>query len=564
VRLADARAIWRLLRPQRWRVAALVLLCVLQAVSLIPVTVLIARIFEHEIPRGQTGAILVSGVEMLGIYAVWVGVTLAAQWTILTVAARASLRLRGQLIDHVYEMPTAWHARQDVGILRAIVVEDGLRAEYLVIAALTSAAALAVCALLVVLACYLAPLPALLLMVIVPALLKAHRRFGRAVTVRAEQWRLGANDYSSRVGRALRTLRAARVRGADVAEHQARLAELLRANQKMLARNWLQAVSSTTQGAITAVAGLSVLVIGGCAVAARWMSLGDLAAFYAVLALALRQGATASSQGAAILADLPSLKAVHELLEDRLEPPYAGTVRAAFDGSVELSGVSFGYDERLVLDDVSLTISPGEVVALVGANGSGKSTLASLLLGLYAPSAGAIRMGGRDIAELDLVDLRRQIGVVEQEPVLLPTSVRENIAWGRPTAADSEIVEAAARAGALEIRGLDVLDEDVRVGEDGTLLSGGQRQRIVVARALLGNPSLLILDEPTNHLDEAAVAKLLETLGDLDPAPAVLIITHDIAVAAQARRQYLLSGGRVVNTRTGERQPLALGSRERA
>jgi ABC-type bacteriocin/lantibiotic exporter with double-glycine peptidase domain len=312
------------------------------------------------------------------------------------------------------------------------------------------------------------------------------------------------------------------------------------------------------------VAGLSVLVIGGCAVAARWMSLGDLAAFYAVLALALRQGATASSQGAAILADLPSLKAVHELLEDRLEPPYAGTVRAAFDGSVELSGVSFGYDERLVLDDVSLTISPGEVVALVGANGSGKSTLASLLLGLYAPSAGAIRMGGRDIAELDLVDLRRQIGVVEQEPVLLPTSVRENIAWGRPTAADSEIVEAAARAGALEIRGLDVLDEDVRVGEDGTLLSGGQRQRIVVARALLGNPSLLILDEPTNHLDEAAVAKLLETLGDLDPAPAVLIITHDIAVAAQARRQYLLSGGRVVNTRTGERQPLALGSRERA
>ena len=528
--------------------------------SLIPITVLIARIFQHEIPRGQTGAILVGGVEMLGIYVVWVGVTLAAQWTILAVAARASVRLRSQLIDHVYDMPTAWHARQDVGILWATVVDDGLRAEYLMIAALTSAAALAVCALLVVLACYLAPLPALLLMVIVPVLLTTHRRFGRSVTVRAEQWRLGAIEYSSRVGRALRTLRAARVRGADVAEREARLAELLQANQKMLARNRLQSVSSTTQGAITAVAGLSVLVIGGCAVAARWLSLGDLAAFYAVLALALRQGATASGQGAAILADLPSLKAVQRLLEDRLDPPYAGTLRAPFDGSAELSGVSFGYDESLVLDDVSVTISPGEVVALVGPNGSGKSTLASLLLGLYAPSAGSIRMGGRDIAELDLVDLRRQIGVVEQEPVLLPASLRENIAWGRPTAADSEIVEAAARAGALQIRELDVLDEDVHVGEDGTLLSGGQRQRIVVARALLGNPRLLILDEPTNHLDEDAVATLLGTLSDLDPAPAVLIITHDSAVAAHASRQYRLSGGKVVSAPTGERLPLALGS----
>jgi ABC-type bacteriocin/lantibiotic exporter with double-glycine peptidase domain len=276
--------------------------------------------------------------------------------------------------------------------------------------------------------------------------------------------------------------------------------------------------------------------------------------------MALRQGSTASGQGAAILADLPSLHAVLSLLKDRLEPPYTGTRRAVFDGSVELSGVSFGYDERLVLGDVALNITPGEVVALVGPNGSGKSTLASLLLGLYAPSAGSIRMGGRDIAELDLVHLRSQIGVVEQEPVLLPASLRANIAWGRPNASDSEILEAAARAGALEIRGLDVLDADVHVGEDGTRLSGGQRQRIVVARALLGNPKLLILDEPTNHLDAEAVGTLLRTLSDLDPVPAVLIITHDVAVAAHAHRQYVLRGGKVVNAAQATGPPLMLGS----
>ncbi|HUB76645.1 MAG TPA: ABC transporter transmembrane domain-containing protein, partial [Solirubrobacteraceae bacterium] len=297
--LADARALWTLLRPQRMRVAAIVVLCGLQAVALIPVTVLIARMFEREIPRGRTGAILLSGLEMLALYAFWIGVTLAVQWLILTVAARASVRLRSRLIDHVYAMPTAWHERRDLGVLWGTVVDDGQAVEYVMIGALTSAAALCVSLPLVALACYLAPLPAVLLIAIVPALLLAHRRFGRAVTARGERWRLSAIGYSAGVGRALRTLRAARVRAADAGEHGAQLRALARANQRMRARNWMQAVSSTAQGGITALAGLGALVAGGCAVAARWTSLGDLAAFYAVIVMALRQAATASGQGGA-------------------------------------------------------------------------------------------------------------------------------------------------------------------------------------------------------------------------------------------------------------------------
>jgi len=140
--------------------------------------------------------------------------------------------------------------------------------------------------------------------------------------------------------------------------------------------------------------------------------------------------------------------------------------------------------------------------------------------------------------------------VVEQDPVLLPASLRANIAWGRPEASDSEILLAGGRAAALGMRGLDVLDEEVHIGDDGGRLSGGQRQRIAVARALLGHPALLILDEPTNHLDDAAVAALLETLASLDPAPAVLIITHDASVAARASRQCVLRKGSVVERST--------------
>ncbi|HUB76958.1 MAG TPA: ATP-binding cassette domain-containing protein, partial [Solirubrobacteraceae bacterium] len=271
--------------------------------------------------------------------------------------------------------------------------------------------------------------------------------------------------------------------------------------------------------------------------------------------------ATASGQGGAILAGLPSLRAALALLDDRAEPPYAGTRRIEFDGSVELSGVSFGYDGPLVLDDFTLRVAPGRVVALVGPNGSGKSTVVALMLGLYAPSAGAIRLGGHDIAQLDLQHLRAQIGVVDQEPVLFPGSLRENIVWGRPDTPDAEILAAGERAGALEIRGLDVLDHAVRVGEDGALLSGGQRQRIAVARALLGKPRLLILDEPTNHLDADAIGGLLATLGELDPAPAVLIITHDAAVAAYADERHVLRAGRIVSVERGHERPVGAGAR---
>ena len=546
VRLADARAIWSLLHTERRRVAGIVVLCGLQAVSLVPVTVLVARIFQTDIPRDNTGAILVSGLAILGLYAIWSAVTLWIRWAILTVAARASVRLRGAMIDHVYHMPTAWHSERDMGLLHAIVVNDGERVEYLMIAALIAAAAVAVAAPLVLLACYLAPLPALLLLLIVPLMLAAHRRFGRAVTAHAEVWRRDAAQFSSGVGRALRTLESARVRGADSEEYEARIRALRIASDQMRTRNWLQSVSSTAQGTITALAGLSVLVLGGVAVAASWMTLGHLLAFYAVLALALRESASASGQGAIIVANMPSLRSVLALLADRTPAPYTGSTRIDFDGSVEVSGVRFAYDDRVVLDGVDLTVRPGEVVALVGPNGSGKSTLMSLLLGLYAPSEGSIRMGGHEIATLDLPHLRRQIGVVEQDPVLLPASLRANIAWGRPEASDSEILLAGGRAEALGMRGLDVLDEEVHVGDDGGRLSGGQRQRIAVARALLGRPALLILDEPTNHLDAAAVAALLTTLASLDPAPAVLIITHAPSVAARASRQCVLHDGSVI------------------
>jgi ATP-binding cassette subfamily B protein len=535
VSFADVRLIWSLLRTERWRVLGITVLCGIQAVSLIPVTVLISRIFQTDIPHHRTAVILLSGAEILVLYTVWFAVTLAVQRAVLAVAGQVAGALRSGMIDHVYQMPEAWHAARDVGILHATVVDDGLRVEYLFIAALTGAATLAVAIPLVVLAFYLAPLLALVVLVIGPLLVVVHRRFGVAVSARAELWRIGATDYSARFGRGVRTIRSARVRAADQQERDARVAELRHASETMRARNWLQDVARSTQGGIAAVSGLAVLVFGGAAVAGGLMTLGHLAAFYAVVVLALRQGAMGSVQAQTVLADLPSLRAVLALLDSGIDPPYSGTERIA-------------YDDRPLLRNADLTIKPGETLALLGQNGSGKSTLCALLLGLYAPSAGTIRMGGRSIAELDLRDLRRQIGVVEQDPVLFPTSLRANIAWGRESASDEEILEACVRAGAMEIRGLDVLDEQVQLGEDGKLLSGGQRQRIALARALLGNPRLLILDEPTNHLDLAAVAALTATLAELDPPPAVLLITHDRAVAAYAQRQVVLADGVLIDS----------------
>ena len=301
-----------------------------------------------------------------------------------------------------------------------------------------------------------------------------------------------------------------------------------------------------------------IMWIGGQDLLAERISPGDLSSFifYAFLVasstgfLSELAGDLQRAAGAAErIAQLIHTKAV--LAEPanprRLDPnvEYA----CAFDG------VSFAYPSainRPAICDVSFQIGLGERVAIVGPSGAGKSTLFHLLLRFYDPLFGSVRIGGVDLRDLLLNDIRHHIGLVPQEPGLFSTSIRDNIAFGRPDADDAMIIAAAKKAQAHEF--ISAIDGGYNafVGEKGVMLSGGQRQRIAIARAILRNPRLLLLDEATSALDAQAEAAVQNALENLMEGRTSLVIAHRLATVVSADRILLMDRGQVQAVGTHE------------
>ncbi|MDP2121586.1 MAG: ABC transporter ATP-binding protein [Hoeflea sp.] len=223
---------------------------------------------------------------------------------------------------------------------------------------------------------------------------------------------------------------------------------------------------------------------------------------------------------------------------------------------VRFENARFGYDpERPVIDDLTLSIAPGEKLGLVGRSGAGKSTFVNLLLRFYDLQSGRIEIDGQDIAEVSQESLRQAIGMVTQDTSLLHRSIRENIVFGRPDAGDAEILEAARTAEALGfIEGL--VDQrgrkglDAHVGDRGVKLSGGQRQRIAIARVMLKNAPILVLDEATSALDSEVEAAIQDNLDRLMEGKTVIAIAHRLSTIARMDRLVVMDAGRIIEAGT--------------
>ena len=219
------------------------------------------------------------------------------------------------------------------------------------------------------------------------------------------------------------------------------------------------------------------------------------------------------------------------------------------EGAVSFNDVSFSYDgKRSALTDVSFTVKPGENIAIVGSTGSGKSTTLGLLHRAFDPQSGAIMVDGIDIRDMALGALRRNIGVVFQEPMLFARSIRENLTIGKPDATEEEMQVALERAQATEIMARQTDGLDTLVGERGRTLSGGERQRISIARALLKNPPILILDEATSALDATTEAKLQKALDEVMKGRTTFVIAHRLATIRNADRILVFEQGQVVES----------------
>jgi len=321
--------------------------------------------------------------------------------------------------------------------------------------------------------------------------------------------------------------------------------------------------SGTAATLLQTISAVTLMYSGAVSIIEEQLTVGELMAFTAVNGLVTGAalgliGMWDQFQGVRIA--LERLDDVFETEQEEADPTRL-TELPKLQGKVQFERVTFRYDSegKNVLQNVSFELPPGQTLAVVGRSGSGKSTLANLLLKLYEPSSGTIRIDGYDLKRVQAASLRRQIGIVQQEAAVFSGTICENIAYQLPDASLDEVMSAAMLAGAHEFIASFPNGYNTQVGERGASLSGGQRQRIAIARALIGNPRILIFDEATSALDNESEKIIQRNMGTILKDRTTLVIAHRLSTIRNADRILVLDHGMIAESGTHEQLIAAKG-----
>ncbi|MGB8342649.1 MAG: ABC transporter ATP-binding protein [Chthoniobacterales bacterium] len=337
----------------------------------------------------------------------------------------------------------------------------------------------------------------------------------------------------------------------EVSQFHQRAQQSLQANLRLTLTNVKSALVIST---LMVFGTAAMYYLGTLHVLAGTLTLGSLLVFSAYLLMLYQPLEALTYTAWAMEGATAGARRCFEVLDredDVRDSPDAIAISSTW-AAISFEKVSFSYDEQHpVLRDLDLQIPPNQILALVGGTGAGKSTLLSLVPRFYDPNSGVVRLDGRDVREITKKSLRAQIGIVLQDTILFSTTVRENIAYGRPGATEAEIREAACRAQADDFICRMPDGYDSAVGERGGHLSVGQRQRIGIARAFLKNAPILLLDEPTSALDPTTEAAIMETIKELMHGRTTLIVTHRLATIHNVDQIVVLEHGRIVERGRG-------------
>ncbi len=391
-------------------------------------------------------------------------------------------------------------------------------------------------------------LAAVMLLVVPPVAVGAvlYGRRVRKLSSEVQDALAGASEVAEETIGGMRTVRSFAAEEAEVARY-GRAVERSFQLARTRAVTGGVFVGAASLGAYAAAA--AVLWYGGHLVLDGAMSVGQLTSFFVYTLVVAFSLAAVSDVWADFMKASGAGARIFELL-DRLSPMSSTDERPEVArGAVTFEDVSFRYPARpdaQVLSHVTLALSPGEVVALVGSSGSGKSTIAALLARLYDPESGRVLLDGRDLKELDPNWLRKQVGTVAQEPLLFSRSIADNIRYARADATDAEVEQAAKTANAFDFVTGFPDGFATKVGERGVQLSGGQKQRIAIARAVLKDPRILVLDEATSALDAESEHLVKDALDRLMKGRTTLVIAHRLSTVVDADRVVVLDHGKIV------------------
>src|SRR6266498_3521892 len=337
----------------------------------------------------------------------------------------------------------------------------------------------------------------------------------------------------------------------EVRQFQQQALQSLQANLRLTLTNVNSALVIST---LMVVGTAAMYYIGTLHVLAGRLTLGSLLVFSAYLLMLYQPLESLTYTTWAMEGATAGAKRCFEVLDrqdDVVDSQNAIAISSA-QGAIAFEAVNFGYaPDRCVLRNIDLQIDPNQIIGLVGGTGAGKSTLLSLVPRFYDPTTGSIRLDGCNIRQITKKSLRAQIAIVLQDTLLFSTTVRENIAYGRPDATEEEIIEAARRAQADEFIRQMPQGYGSLVGERGGHLSVGQRQRIGIARAFLKNAPILLLDEPTSALDPTTESAIMDTIKELMQGRTTLIATHRLATIHGVDQIVVLEHGRIVEKGRG-------------
>ena len=515
---------------------------------------LVIRDAIDRLARGE-GGVLRSGLYILGLAAIVMVFRFLWRYFFIGTARRIERDLRERLYEHLVKLSASFYNTHKTGELMAHATNDiDAVSRACGFGVLTIADPLFMIPVAIGIMLSIDPRLTLYAVLPLPVLTVFMLGFGRVIHRRFEAVQQVFSEVMEKVRESVAGIRVIKsfVQEEGTARDFARVNERFVAKNMALVRVWglFEPLIELLSGATLAI----VLWLGGIGVIRESISLGDFVAFTQYLTMltwpmiSLGWAVNILQRGSASLGRINRLLAVPPEITD---PPVPRRPRGA---GIEIRNLTFSYPggngDRPALSEINLSIPEGATLGIVGLTGAGKSTLAHLIPRIFDPPPGTVLIGGVDVREHKVAELRRLIGFVPQDPFLFSATIRENIAFGNPDASEEEIVRAATYAGIHDEIAAFPDGYDTVVGERGIALSGGQKQRVAIARALLTAARILIFDDPLSAVDAEREAFILRNLHEFFRGRTAVVIAHRLSAVMHADRIIVLDKGRIIEEGT--------------